>query len=88
MSETTSTINEMIAEMTKECTTKVTRQHALGFEVSEYKGYAERQINGKNVSVSLIENYRNSKANDKPRMMWKIEGKRIKAIELVQTLGE
>lgn len=84
MSDIAHTINQMI----EECTTKITRMHALGFETSEYKGFAERQINGKTVTASLVENCRNSKAKDKPRMMWKIEGKRVKASELLQTISE
>ena len=84
MCDITNKINEMI----EECTTEVYWTHALGFVVTAYKGFAERKINDKNVSVLLVENCRNSKAKDKPRMMWKIEGKRVKAAELMQKISE
>ena len=82
MEDIKNTLEEMIAEVN----TKISWVHALGFTVESYKGFSSKFINGKKVELTLIENGRNSKAKDKPRFMWKIDNKRVKAAEVLNLL--
>lgn len=82
MENVTNALEEMKAEVMQ----KTSWVHALGFVVESYKGFATKEINGRQVALTLIENCRNSKAKDKPRLQWKVNGKVVKAAEIINSL--
>ena len=76
-------IKNALEEMIQYVLQKKTHPHPNGSVIVDFIGFAERIINGKQVTLSVIENCRNSKAKDKPRLQWKVNNKVVKQADLL-----